>query len=170
MKDINEKKPKEEQRKIQVVQNNILVDGKLDLPEVSVPKPSQLFLDPKTQEIIDNMQAEMVETEPILIRNSEFIGLAAPANTTEQVVYQRYPCVDHAVMAYSLKENGTLKNGFCDDKEYGAGIRLRKILFDQKCRDTVVFVLRKYGGVHIGFQRFETIEEVAKRVINMLNG
>lgn len=82
---------------------------------------------------------------------------------------QRYPAADHAMMAYALKEDEVLKTGFCDDREYRAGNRLKKLIFEKKARNTVLFVLRKYGGVHLGFNRFSIIERVAKLALNMLD-
>lgn len=118
----------------------------------------------------------MVETEPETLRNSQFIGLAAQVKSTDQVrhlytaVMQRYPATDHAIMAYAFKEtaSSTLKTGFCDDREYGAGIRLKKQIFETRARDTVLFVLRKYGGVHLGYNCFAVIESVAKKALQLL--
>lgn len=174
LKDINEKKPKADRSRIQVINDTIVVDEKIDIPEVSTPKPSELFLDPRTQNRIDDLQQCLMETEPEILRNSEFVGMAAKANSTQKVkdlyiaAMQRYPSADHAIMAYSLKEAGTLKSGSCDDREFGAGNKLRKMLFELKAKDTVVFVLRRYGGVHLGFNRFSIIEQVAKSAIAML--
>lgn len=174
LKDNNDKKPKEDRNKIVVVNNTILVNDKVDTPEVTTPQPSQLFLDPGSQREVDQVQSELIETEPMVLRNSEFIGLAAHANTVAKVqklytaVVQRYPSVDHAMMAYAFKEGTLLKTGSCDDREFGAGARLKKTIFSLKAKDTVVFVLRKYGGVHLGFNRFGIIEQVAKDAILQL--
>lgn len=73
------------------------------------------------------------------------------------------------MLGYALKENQLLRSGFCDDKEYGAGTRLRKLIYEEKSKDTAVFVVRKYGGLHLGFNRFQTIENLAKMAIQMLN-
>lgn len=116
----------------------------------------------------------MVETQPKYIRNSEFIALATKMSTVQQVqqayvaAAQRYPSSDHIMMAYALKENEQLKVGSCDDREYGAGAKLHNVLFEHKARNTAIFVLRKYGGVHLGFNHFGIIENVAKKAINML--
>lgn len=175
LKENNEKKPKGEKKSIYVINNNILVDDKPEVPDISTPQPSQLFLDVVAQQQVDLAQSKLVETEPETLRNSQFIGLAAHASSLQQVqdlyvaVMQRYPAADHAMMAYALKQDTVLKTGFCDDREFGAGARLKKIVFEQKARDTVVFVLRKYGGVHLGFNRFNIIENVAKAAISMLN-
>lgn len=174
LRDQNDKKPKDERDRIQVINNQILINDKLQQPEISPPTPSELFLDNDTQATIDRLQTELMETEPEVLRNSKFIGLAAKANSLDKVrklytaVYQRYPAADHAMMAYALKEGHQVKSGSCDDREFGAGNRLKKLIFEAKAKDTVLFVLRKYGGVHLGFQRFAAIENVAKAALAML--
>lgn len=172
--DKNSQKPTGQRSSIQIINNTILVDDKPDLPEITTPQPVDLFLDPTTQREVDQVQRDLVETEPIMSQSSEFIGLVARANSTAKVqkfytaVMQRYPSVDHAIMAYALKEEFQVKTSCCDDWEFGAGTRLKKLLFETKSKDTVVFVLRKYGGVHLGFNRFAIIEQVAKDALHQL--
>lgn len=174
LKNTNEKKPKEQRATIQVIGDKILVNGEVDTPEVKTPQPSELFVDVETQAMLDEIQSKMVETTPEVIRNSEFTALALRVSSVQQVqqayiaAAQRYPSSDHIMMAYALKEGDQLKAGACDDREYGAGSKLRNILFEEKSKNTAVFVLRKYGGVHLGFNRFAVIEKVAKNAINML--
>lgn len=171
LKNDNEKKPKEERSNISVVGDKILVDGELDEPEVTTPQPAQLFLDEEAQAKVDEVQTQLIETPPETIRNSEFIALAVKADTISKVqrayiaVAQRYPAADHIMLAYALKEGGKLKAGGCDDREFGAAAKIRDVIFDLKSKDTAVFVLRKYGGVHLGFNRFEAIQKVTRRAI-----
>lgn len=164
-----------ERNKIQVIKDKILVDGKLDLPEVTTPQPSQLFLDAEEQKKVDAIQSLLIQTEPETLKNSQFIALAARVKTVEEVkrcyiaVSQRHPAADHNMMAYALREEDQLRTGSCDDREYGASVRMKKKIFELKSKDTVVFVLRKYGGVHLGFERFQVIENIAQKAIELLN-
>lgn len=174
LKEKNDAKPRDQRSVIQAVGSNILVDGELDKSEVSTPQPSQLFLDAESQAQIDEIQTLLVETQPEVVKNSQFIGLAIHATDTAQVqrayiaVAQRYPSSDHIMLGYALKEKGQLKAGSCDDKEYGAGAKIRNLIFQKKARDVAVFVLRKYGGIHLGFNRFAAIESVASKAIELL--
>lgn len=174
LREVNDKKPKEQRDNIQVINDKVLVNGDICEPEVLPPQPSQLFLDPQAQGRVDVMQHQLCEIEPEYVRNSEFLALAAKVKTIQEVndayiaVAQRYPLADHIMMAYALKEGDQLKTGFCDDKEYGAGHRIKKIIFEQKAKDTAVFVLRKYGGIHLGFGRFAVIQSMAKKAITSL--
>lgn len=176
LKEANDKKPKEERSKIQVINDKILVDGELNVAEVVTPQPSQLlFLSVESQRKVDSIQQKMVETDPMRVKNSDFIALAVKVHSIEEVnqayiaVSQRHPSADHIVLGYALKENSVLKSGFCDDREYGAGLRVRKKLFELKARNTAIFVVRNFGGVHLGYNRFSVMEEVSKQALELLN-
>lgn len=174
MKVANDKKPKEKRSKIQVVNDNILVDNEPFVPEIVPPKPSQLFLRKEEQDKIELLQSKIIQSEPVYERGSEFIGLAVKVHSLEHLkqayiaVSQRFPTADHIILGYAFKEEGKLKTGYCDNREYGAGAKLQKLIFELKSRNTACFVMRKYGGVYLGFGRFGCIESVAKMAIQTL--
>lgn len=176
LKEQNEKKPKEERSRITAVHDKVLVDGELQPPEVSTPQPSQLlFLSPDHQKRVNQIQQKMVKTEPEIVKSSEFIALAVKVHTVEQVndayiaAAQRPPAADHVMLGYAFREDSTLKTRSCDDREYGAGPRIRKTIFESKAKNMAVFVVRKFGGLHIGYNQFNIIEQEAKKAIQMLN-
>lgn len=149
LKEANEKKSKENRDTLQAIGDKILVNGQVQEPEVATPMPAQLFLNPTEQKAVDEIQKKFVETTPEFLNNSEFQALAVKVHSIQEVkqayiaAYQRYPTSDHIVLGYALKEEGKLKNGFCDDKEYGAGLKVKDAIFTRKSRNTAVFVLRK---------------------------
>lgn len=175
LKDIEEKKPKESRNKIQIQNDKVLVNGEIQALEVEPPQPAQLFLDTESQKRVDEIQKRMVETDVEILKNSEFVGVAVKVHSVQEVrqayvaVAQRHPTVDHIILGYALKEEGKLKVGFCDDKEYGAGSRVKDTIFEGKARNTAVFILRKFGGLHLGYGRFEVIQRVARKAIELLN-
>lgn len=175
LKGINDKKPKELRSKIQVINENILIDNEPYVPEIVTPRPSQLFLRKEEQARIDQMQQGIIESTPSYERGSEFIGLAVKVHSIAEIkdsyiaVAQRYPTADHIILGYALKEDGKLKSGFCDNREFGAGSKVKNKIFEYKARNTAVFVVRKYGGVHLGYSRFSHIEKVAVEAIQGLN-
>lgn len=175
LKEANEKKPKEERDQIQAMGDKILVNNELLHPEVQTPTPSQLFPGPQEQAKVDSLQDKFVETESESLRSSEFHAMAIKVHSIQEVnqayiaVMQRYPAADHIMVGYALKDTGKLKCGFCDDREFGAGQKIKDLIFDSKSKNAAVFVLRKYGGVHLGFQRFGIIQRVATQAIQQLN-
>lgn len=170
----NEKRPKEQRQHIQVINDKILLNGELDKPEITPPQPSDLFVDHKTQEAINQLQGKIQETEPVTVKNSQFIAMTLKVQSIQEInrayiaVTQRFPAADHIMLAYAFKdEQGKLRHGGCDDREYGAAAKMKRVLFEEKAKNTAVFVLRDYGGVHLGFERFKTIEAVTRRALSL---
>lgn len=175
LKETNDKKSQEDKDNIQVVGDKILINGEVKQPDVITPTPEQLFLSTDNQNKVDEIQAKFVETDTETLRNSEFSALAIKVHSLEEInrayiaVMQRYPAMDHIMLGYALKQDGKIKSGFADDREFGAGTRIKDLIFQTKTKNAAVFVLRKFGGVHLGFQRFAVIERAAEKAIELLN-
>lgn len=140
------------------------------------PEPQDLFMNTVELKIVKALGSKIKEAKPIFEKNSEFVGLAVKVHSTEEVqraykaVALRYPSVDHIMAAYALKEGTTVKAGSCDDSEYGGAHWILNVLRESKSKDTAVFVMRKYGGVHLGFERFNIIQNATKEALKLLRG
>lgn len=176
LRSLDEGKPPSERKEIKIVNNKVLINGKVDEPEVKPPQPSDLFTTAEKQAEIDDINSRMVETVSKEIKKSVFTALAVTVSTLTEVnnayiaVAQRFPAADHIMIGYGLKDqdSGKIKIGNCDDREYGGSINIRKVLSEEKQRDTAIFVVRKFGGVHIGAERFHTIQEMARQALTLL--
>lgn len=174
LRDANESKPEHQKDKIQVINDKVLINGEVDIPLVMPPQPSQLFLDVTTQRRVDELQSKMVETDPMTVRNSEFRALAIKVHSIQEMndayiaASQRFPTADHIMAAYAFKENQKLVHGSCDDKEYGAAIKIKNVLFENHAKNTAIFVIRKYGGIHLGIERFKSIITVAQQALELM--
>lgn len=170
----NKKLPDEEKKRIQIFNDQILVDGELDQPHITTPQPSDLFLPIDDQKRIDNLQSKLVETDSIYIKNSQFSAMALKVHSLAEVrdayiaVAQRYSAADHIMAAYALKDKGSLFSGSCDDREFGASIKIKNLIFETKARNTAVFVIRKFGGIHLGYERFQAIQQVTTKALELL--
>ncbi len=72
--------------------------------------------------------------------------------------------------AYSLKKAaGYLAYGKQDDGEWGGSHRILEVVKDNKVANTVVFVVREFGGQEIGPKRFVHIKECAQKVLKKMN-
>lgn len=171
----NDLRPKDQKNKIMLIQDRIVINGEMDIPEVQTPQPAELFMNSEVQKEVDAMHSKLHETETINLRNSSFIGHALKVCSTKEVnlaykaLAQRYAAVDHIFMAYALKEDGIIKHGHCDDNEHGGGNCIHKILLNDKVKDTAIFIVRRFGGIHLGLDRFHTIESVAKQAIRLIH-
>ncbi len=89
-------------------------------------------------------------------RKSVFIGYAKPVSTESeaiefiQAVKKKYPDARHWVYAYVLRENSTTR--FTDDREPQgtAGMPVLDIIRKNGVTDTVIVVVRYFGGILLG--------------------
>ncbi len=89
-------------------------------------------------------------------RKSVFLGFAAPASKEEDAIAfinkikKKYPDARHWVYAYVLRENSTTR--YSDDREPQgtAGMPVLDIIRKNGCTDTVIVVVRYFGGILLG--------------------
>ncbi len=89
-------------------------------------------------------------------RKSVFIGEASPVSTEEEAlafidsVKKHYPDAKHHVYAYVLRENSIMR--FTDDREPQgtAGMPVLDAIRKSGCTDTVIVVIRYFGGTLLG--------------------
>lgn len=170
----NDKKTSDKKQDIRVINDKIIIDGELDKPEVVPPIPMDLFLTVEEQKQVDIMGEQIKQTEPTTVRHSEFVGLAVKVRSTSEVnlaykaIAQKFSAMDHIMMAYGLREDEKIKFGHCDDGEFAGGSKIRKVMGELKIRNAAIFVVRQYGGIQLGFRRFQVIEDVAKEACSLL--
>lgn len=169
----NKELPNAEKKQITAQNDKILVNGIIDEQEISTPQPSDLFLDSESQKVVDDINKKFAMTDTTTVKNSSFVALALEVKLIEQVrvayiaAAQRFASMDHIMMAYGLKENETIKMGSCDDSEHGSSAVIRRAMAKEKARNMAVFVIRRYGGLHLGMDRFTTIETIAREAIKL---
>ena len=89
-------------------------------------------------------------------RKSVFIGWACPVSTEEEAlafiaaVKKEYPDARHHVYAYVLRDRSISR--FSDDREPqgSAGMPVLDVIRKNGCTDTVIVVVRYFGGVLLG--------------------
>lgn len=172
----NESRAPANKQKIQAMNDKILINGEVDEPEIKPPEPADLFMDAIELKMVKALGSKIKEAKPIASKNSQFVGLAVKIHSVEEMnraykaVALRYPSVDHIMAAYAFKENSTIKMGSCDDMEYGGANTILNILKENKVKDTGIFVVRKYGGIHLGYERFTTIRAASLEALKLLRG
>ena len=77
----------------------------------------------------------------------------------------------HVCLAYKYNEEGLNSpalHGSCHDGEYLADICLLETLMKAKINNAAVFVVRRYGGVHIGGKCLTLIQQTAREAFDKL--
>lgn len=132
------------------------------------PGPLDMFVSREAQKKLD--QIDFAISKPKSHNSSQFIGLATRVYTVPQAqaayqkVRQMYPSYDHILMAYKIDDH----TGYQDDGEHSAGLNIHKRIMLNRGHNMAVFVVRNFGGIHIGAQRFDCINTVADNAIDAL--
>ena len=107
-------------------------------------------------------------------QGSVFRAYSIPANTYQDVrdFYRKLKLVQpssrHIPCAYQLPTTGPFyeSSDFHDDGEPGSGRVLLNFLHTRNIQNTALFVVRKYGGVKLGADRFTMYEHAAKSILD----
>ena len=72
----------------------------------------------------------------------------------------------HIVSAHRLESpKGPFDQGYLDDGEPGAGRKILQTLKDKEIKRLAVYVVRYYGGQHLGKRRFDIYESLTKKAV-----
>lgn len=169
VKDFNEALPPGHKKKQFLVKNKkLFIDNRLQEQIIVPPTPLDLFVGRQEQQKIDEI--EMTISKPKSLHSSQFIGMASKVTTLNDVdraykkARQLYPSYDHIIMAYNTVEG----NGYQDDGEHAAGIKLHAKILESKCLNIIIMVARNFGGTHLGPIRFNLMDSVADQAMKSL--
>ncbi|BGP22160.1 hypothetical protein JCM10295v2_001038 [Rhodotorula toruloides] len=114
---------------------------------------------------------EIISCEPIVDRQSVFVGHVAKVNSLEEVdavmetllTNNKIAKATHNISAYQFTTpSGTRHADNDDDGETAAGSRLAHLLTLLDVQNVMVVVSRWYGGIHLGPDRFKLINQAAR--------
>lgn len=160
-----------QQHRIEVQRDQVSINGSEYEAPLKQPSIAEIMSLPHAKRAA--IQAmELTEGKPENRDKCKFIGYAAEAFSVEQVRKQylhlkmKHPEANHVVVAYRIPGTDFVNNqGFLDDGEHGGGRAILKVLFKEKMENTAVFVIRYFGGKHLGSARFLAIDKAAKAAI-----
>ena len=129
----------------------------------------ELFPDEDKQDKMDKLK--MYTSDPFSAKGSQFVAYAMKVNNLDQArlgyhkIYQLNPLANHVMAAINTDNY----QEFVDDGEHGAGIKILKQLTDPAALTSAVFVVCRYGGIHLGPTRFDLIKEAVKQAFHRAN-
>lgn len=156
----------EHKSRVEVKNQKLFINGQMFKQKVLTPKPIELFVDDEEQEQMDKLK--FFSSDPKTEKGSQFIGAAVQVRSTQDLVrayrkaMQMNPCADHISMAANLDKTPC----FQDDGEFNASAKMHAELMNRKLDNIAIFVIRNYGGRHLGPARFECIIHVTKQALN----
>lgn len=144
--------PGEDKLQFEIKNKTLFTNNKKHAQQVLPPRPLDIFPKQQEQEYLD--QIELAITMPKTQDGSQFVGLAAKIQDVQEArraykkVRQMYPSFDHVMMAYKVNKFA----GYQDDGEHNAGMRIHARIMERGLHGLVVFVVRNFGGRHLGPQ------------------
>ena len=157
--------PASDRSQILIKNNTVYVDGQPIEKQLKEIEVNDLF--PDKIESGKQEKLKLSSSDAITQEGSTFTAFALKTGQIHEVrrayrkLYRENPSATHVIGAYHLKNH----KGHQDDSEYGAGSRLLKMIEKQYTVNTAVFVVRIYGGRHLGPKRFNIIQDVAKEAL-----
>ena len=156
--------------------NTLTMNGQVIKPAVSAPDPTFILdLDQDDRHQLHKVQFK--ECEPFSETGSRFTARSTQVkNLTDvrrayQALYLNPDNIKatHNIVAYILPNGGC---GYCDDRDYGMGRAILRIMeeFLENGRGYAVFISRHYGGERLGGRRFEIVEELTNRSMELILG
>lgn len=149
----------------------LLIDEKPYTKEIVAPGPAEIF---KPSEKMWDLASEidMIKGKEETISKSFFIAYAAAVHDQDDIraaylkVRTKFADATHVVCAYRLPGKNTHNmQDYVDDGEIGAGRVVLNVLKEERLMNIVVFMIRKYGGQHLGPSRFDIMRRVTMSAI-----
>lgn len=156
---------------MKIFKNKLRINNEPYKKKVKTPNAAEILrLD--DNELLSVKQVALYEGGTREEKGSEFLAFAAKCQSAEDVrqAYRKlkikYADASHITSAHRLSPpNGPYNQEAMDDGEHGMGRVLLKLLQEQKVTNVAVFVLRYYGGTHIGSARFDIARQLATKAI-----
>lgn len=163
----NKNKSTEDQLQMKIHRNKLRINNQPYQRKVSPPSAAEI-LRMDSDELATARKAPTVLGDSKLVDGSEFISYAVAASNVEDIrmayrkLRSKYADATHIVSAFRLDPaNGPFNQEASDDGEHAAGRCLLKLLQDNQIVNAAVFIIRFYGGKHIGSARFDIFKQLA---------
>ena len=154
-----------------MVRNRIKIDNEVYEPRVSPPRSADV-LKLSDQERENIKLVKMLTTESHSEEGSDYSSFVQKVKSEEDVIkglYKlriRFGDATHISCGYRLESAfGPYRQEAIDDKEYGAGRAILKVLKERAMENVCVYVVRWYGGVRLGPRRFKILDMLTKSAL-----
>ncbi len=160
--------------KTEVKRGQLYINNEIYKNPVPPPQPIEILgIEEDELTRMENMQ--LIGVKPQGEKGSSFKGIGVKVTSVGEArraykrVKREYPHASHVMMAYTFKKTGdSSEYGKQDDGEWGGSFKILEVLKDKKVSNVAVFVVREYGGSHIGPKRFTHISESAVKVLKKM--
>ena len=117
---------------------------------------------------------EFHSSMPKVVKRSTFQAFGTTVNSIDEInlaykqVWYLNKGADHIVAGYRIKSGESVIQGCAHNREYYGDREILQALKKSKAVNIVVFVIREYGGIHLGGTRFDIITDLTNEVLRMM--
>lgn len=146
--------------------DKLFINGQLKRKKVTPPMVQELFLQEREQKEIDKIKIRHFHTTPEA--GSQFKVGILKANSFDMVnnayikLFQKHPAADQISVACQIDGQGE----FHDNGEFGAGYRILRCITQANADNIAVFMVRYFGGTHLGPRRFTILHDMVTQAID----
>lgn len=170
----NKKKDTSHQLDMTINRGKLFINQELYKKAITAPRARDL-LDPDDDLFDKADELDIIKGKVDTREKSKFISFAVAVQDFMDVqaalvkLRMKYADATHVSCAFRLPGVNTPQNqDFIDDGEFGCGRAILNVLRDEKIYNVATFIVRYYGGKHLGTARFEIFRDLAKSAIHAL--
>ena len=156
---------------VEYTKAGLTIQGTPYRKKVTTPTPSEL-VNMSVKELDKVLHIKTRRGPPLKKDGSIFYAFHVDTNNHQEVrdAYKKIkltqPNARHIPCAYSVPGCPPNANDFCDDGEPGSGRVILNIIEEQGWEKCAIFVVRIYGGVKIGGDRFGCYEQATQNLMD----
>ena len=170
----NKDRPTTEQLAMKIQRNQLFINNEMYKPVVVPPSVDDLFDIQKSEEEKMN-KLSLVYGDIQSERGSTFYGAAVKVQSVADIrrAYKKVvmldPSATHVMAAFKYKSpQGRIMCDYVDDGEHGGSWHVMQNILDGNYIGVACFVVRHYGGTHLGVRRFNHINTAASSALYKL--
>ena len=124
--------------------------------------------------LFEMRRVEFHSSLPKSVKRSVFQAFGLAVNSLDEInlAYKQirflHKAADHIVAGYRIKVGETILQGCAHNREYYGDREILQTLKKSKAVNLVVFIVREYGGIHLGGARFDIITDLTNEVLRMM--
>ena len=153
---------------LKIYKDNIIANNEPVVKHIHSPQVADMLR--MTDEEIQEVRAvKVVAAEEHTEKGSEYYTYVQKVKTSKEVqkgllkIRLKHGDATHVSVGYRLDgATGPYRQEGHDDKEYGAGRTILKVLKQKELVNIAVFVVRYYGGVKLGGRRYKILESLTE--------
>ena len=127
------------------------------------------------KELEEVKATKLISGDSHMEKSSEFFSYAQSVKTEKDVMKGlskmkiKFADATHISCGYRLQNpNGPFQQGYLDGDEAGQGRTILKALQEKSSTETYIFIVRYYGGTHLGPRRFQIGKDLSHSAIRNL--